>query len=181
MWFTRRGGEFGVNVLAANALLMQLFMFFSYFSDGFAFAAEALAGKAEGAGNRAALLAVERASLRRGLEVAIAFTAVYLLAGRWIVTLLTDVPEVVATAHTFLPWAVAVPLCGILAFIYDGIFIGLTRTRTMLLSMFFAMLLYFAVERLLSPSMGNHALWLAFLLYLLTRGIYLRLRFPRRP
>ena len=181
MWFTRRGGEFGVNVLAANALLMQLFMFFSYFSDGFAFAAEALAGKAEGAGNRAALLAVERASLRRGLEVAIAFTAVYLLAGRWIVTLLTDVPEVVATAHTFLPWAVAVPLCGILAFIYDGIFIGLTRTRTMLLSMFFAMLLYFAIERLLSPSMGNHALWLAFLLYLLTRGIYLRLRFPRRP
>ena len=73
------------------------------------------------------------------------------------------------------------PLCGILAFIYDGIFIGLTRTRTMLLSMFFAMLLYFAVERLLSPSMGNPALWLAFLLYLLTRGIYLRLRFPRRP
>lgn len=179
MWFTRRGGEFGVNVLAANALLMQLFMFFSYFSDGFAFAAEALAGKAEGAGDRVALLAVERATLRRGLEVAIAFTAVYLLAGRWIVTLLTDVPEVVATAGEYLPWAVAVPLCGILAFIYDGIFIGLTRTRAMLLSMFFAMVIYFAVERLLSPALGNHALWFAFVLYLAARGVYLWQRFRR--
>lgn len=179
MWFTRRGSEFGVNILAANALLMQLFMFFSYFSDGFAFAAEALAGKAEGAGDRQALFNVERATLRRGLEVAIAFTAVYLLAGPWILTLLTDVPHVVATANAFLPWAVAVPLCGILAFIYDGIFIGLTRTRAMLLSMFFAMLIYFAVERLLSPAIGNHALWLAFILYLAARGIYLRIRFRR--
>ena len=55
MWFTRRGNEFGVTILAANALLMQLFMFFSYFSDGFAFAAEALAGKAVGANDLTSL------------------------------------------------------------------------------------------------------------------------------
>ena len=179
MWFTRRGSEFGVTILAANALLIQLFMFFSYFSDGFAFAAEALAGKAVGANDLTTLHTVVKTSLRRGIEVAITFTIAYLLAGPFIISLLTDVPQVVASARTFLPWAVAVPLCGILAFIYDGIYIGLTNTRAMLLSIFFAMLIYFAVELTLSPTLGNHALWLAFILYLLARGIYLHIRLPR--
>ncbi len=174
-WFTRAGAAQGVEILAANALLMQLFMFFSYFSDGFAFAGEALAGKMEGAKNVSGLKSVMRAITWWGLYIALIFTLTYLVGGRWIIGMLTDESEVVATAVSYLPWAVAVPVCGIMAFIYDGVAVGLTLTRSMLRSVAIGMAVFFILYFTLSPSMGNHGLWLAFITYLATRGITLHI------
>ena len=172
-WFTRAGASQGVEVLAANALLMQLFLFFSYFSDGFAYSGEALAGKFYGAGDCENLKISVHRLFRWGGAVAIVFTAAYFLFGEWILTVLTDRNEVVATAREFLPWAVSIPLCGIMAFIYDGIFIGLTLTRKMLMSVAAGMAVFFAIYFGLQGVMANHALWLAFIAYLLVRGISL--------
>ena len=178
-WFTRAGARQGVEILAANAILMQLFMFFSYFSDGFGFAGEALAGKYFGAGKTRELHQLIRELLVWGAWIAGAFTVVYFAGGELIIGLLTDQSGVVATAREYLPWAVSVPLCGILAFIYDGVFVGLTLTRKMLISVFVGMAIFFVLYFALTPTMGNNGLWLAFVAYLLARGIILHVTLPR--
>ncbi|MBR4217503.1 MAG: MATE family efflux transporter, partial [Bacteroidales bacterium] len=85
----------------------------------------------------------------------------------------------------FLPWVWLVPVAGAAAFIWDGIFIGITATRGMLLSSFVAALCFFAVFLLAKTTLGNHGLWLAFVIYLAMRGILqtlmMRSRFTSRP
>lgn len=171
LWFTHSGAKSGVDILAANALLLQLFMLFSFFMDGFAYAAEALSGKYHGSTDHAGLHRLVKALCRTGLVCALAFTALYGLAGINIISLLTDRPEILAVARHYLPWAVAIPLCSYLAFIYDGILIGLTRTRLMLGAMAAAMAVFFVLHTSLHTTLANHGLWLAFDAYLLTRGI----------
>lgn len=173
VWFTHAGASISVEVLAANALLMQLFMLFSFFSDGFAFAAEALVGHACGAGDMAGVRHTVRRLMGWGISVAAIFTIFFFAGGRWAMGVLSDSPSVVATAHTYLPWIVAVPLCGIGAFVLDGVFIGLTRTRSMMWSVAVSMVVFFGVYFAAEPSLLNHGLWLAFISYLLVRGIYL--------
>lgn len=180
LWFTHAGALEGVDVLAANALLLQLFMLFSYFMDGFAYAAEALAGKYYGAADEASLRQLIRTLNRIGITFAVVFAALYFLGGEVIIRLLTDRPEVVAVARDYMLWAVAVPLCGYLAFIYDGLFVGLTRTRGMLVAMAAALVVFFALWLSLRSSWHNNALWLAFNAYLLTRGIVQVLLYHRR-
>lgn len=172
-WFTRAGASQGVEVLSANALLMQLFLLFSYFSDGFAYAGEALAGKFHGSGQRDALRALIRSLFKWGGCVALLFSAAYFLVGEDILRILTDQDSVVITAREFLPWAVSIPLCGIGAFIFDGIYVGLTRTRRMLLSVAVGMAVFFALYFCLRGALGNHALWAAFIAYLIVRGAVL--------
>ncbi|MDE6334559.1 MAG: MATE family efflux transporter, partial [Muribaculaceae bacterium] len=94
--------------------------------------------------------------------------------------LLTDDKVVVGTALRYLPWAVCIPLCGTVAFIYDGIFIGLTLTRSMLVSLLVGMAVFFVAYFALCGSMGNHGLWLAFLAYLAARGFVLHILLYRR-
>lgn len=167
----RAGAGQGDIVLAVNALLMQLFILFSYMMDGFAFAGEALAGKLTGAGDVRTKHAVVRRLFVIGGGVSIAFTVVYALFGREILGLLSTEAPVVAMAQEYLWWGVSVPLAGVTAFVWDGVFIGETRTRQMLLSMAVAMVVFFTVYLTLYPSLGNHALWLAFILYLAVRGV----------
>lgn len=171
LWFTRAGASSGALILAANALLMQFFMLFSYFMDGFAFAGEALGGKLYGAGDMAGLHAIVRRLLTWGLALALVAAALYFLAGEWILSFLTKDDAVCLTAAEYLCWAVTVPLVGFPAFIYDGIFIGMTRTRRMLIAMAAAMVCFFSLYFLLRVHFGNHALWLAFCSYLAVRGI----------
>ena len=175
VWFTRAGAAQGAVMLAVNTLLLQLFTLFSYFMDGFAFAAEALCGKYFGAGDSAGLRRCLRRFMLWGGAVAIFFTALYALGGDALLRLLTDDLAVLDASRPYRLWAVAIPLAGFMAFTWDGIVIGLTQTRLMLWSMALATILYFALWTLLAPALGNHALWLAFLAYLLARGLLLPL------
>lgn len=171
LWFTHAGALQNVDTLAANALLLQLFMLFSFFMDGFAYAAEALAGKHEGRADRAAVVAVARALMRTGMAFAVGFALLYLVLGNQILGLLTPNPAVLTLAADYLPWAVAMPLCGYAAFVCDGLLVGLTHTRTMLLAMACAMASFFGLYFATRSSLGNHGLWLAFDVYLLVRGV----------
>lgn len=170
VYFTSAGSQQGYLILGANALLRQFFIFYSYFTDGLANAAEALSGKHAGAGNRPQLIKTIRALFIQGFIVTAIFTAVYLLGGETILRLLTDRSEVVTTATPYLPWIVSIPFAALLAMIWDGVFIGLTWSREMLLSMFLAAVLFFALYLLSRDAMGNHALWMAFVCYLFVRG-----------
>lgn len=170
-WFTHAGAVQSVSVLAANSLLMQLFMLFSFFMDGFAYAGEALAGKYFGAGNMSHLRGLIRELVWIGAGFAVIFGTVYFFLGGSVLGLLTDETSVVATAAGYLPWAALVPLCGFAAFIWDGILVGLIRTRIMLAAMAAAMLTFFSVYALSVHHLGNHGLWLAFCCYLAVRGL----------
>lgn len=171
LWFTRSGARLGPDILAANAILMQLFMLFSFFMDGFAYAGEAIAGKEFGAGNLKALRTLETDLMKWGIVLATLGIIVYFFAGEIILALLTREEGVKTVARDYLLWAVTIPLFGFMAFIYDGIYIGLSLTRRLLLSMLIAMGVFFIVLFILQPFWHNHALWMAFSLYLVTRGI----------
>lgn len=171
IWFTRTGARQGADVLAANALLMQLFILFSYFMDGFAFAGEALSGKYYGMKEYAMLKSTIKGLFAWGIAIVAVFTIVYLCCGTLILRLLTDDTEVAAMATKYLPWAAAVPVAGVAAFVWDGIFIGLTLTRQMLVSLAAAMCAFFLIYTTCMPPLGNHGLWLAFICYLSVRGI----------
>lgn len=171
LFFTSAGARQGAIILSVNTILMQLYLFFSYFMDGFAYAGEALGGKAYGAHNGIAF----RETLHRlwmwMLIVTIAYTLLYIIAGPWIVALLTDESMVLDTSREYLWWAWLIPIAGCVAFIWDGIFIGITATRGMLVSSFLSALTFFAVYLLAEGMMGNHGLWLAQIVYLAMRGV----------
>ncbi|WP_295730564.1 MATE family efflux transporter [uncultured Muribaculum sp.] len=175
MWFTRIGAIQGERMLAVNALLMQFFTLFSYFMDGFAFAGEALTGRYIGAADHTMLRRSIRALLKWGAFMAVIFSAAYLLGGDILLRLLSSDRSITASAHDYLLWTATVPIAGFLAFTWDGIFIGATATRRMLLSMLAATAAFFLVESILFPHLANHGLWLAFLSYLLVRGLILTL------
>ncbi len=170
LWFTHAGALQSTTVLAANAVLLQLFMLFSFFMDGFAFAGEALGGKYCGRGDRSAVRHLTRTLLVIGVIFACTFALLYLFAGGTFVDVLTDSEPVRNAAREYLPWAVAIPLCGFAAFVYDGLMVGLGHTRSMLAAMAVAMAVFFTLYFALPAPPGNHALWLAFDAYLLVRG-----------
>ena len=170
-FFTAAGARQGDLVLAANTLLLQLFYFFSYIMDGFANAGEALCGRMYGARRMKALRAVVRALFVWGWGIALLFTLVYVLCGRPFLAFLTDNVAVLGVSDAYFGWILAVPLAGFAAFLWDGVFVGLTATRSMFVSMLLATVVFFFCWRLLDSGWGNHALWLSFVLYLLVRGL----------
>lgn len=180
LWFVRIGANQGDNVLAANAILMQLFMFYSYFTDGFAYSGEALAGKYKGMRDAMALRLSVRTLAKWSAGVALLFVVIYFAAGEAIVSLLTDDAGVRLTAREYLVWIVTVPIVGTTAFMYDGVFIGLTHTRELLLTMVASAAVFFGMYFILFPLLGNHGLWIAFLSYLALRGVSLWILWHRK-
>ena len=178
-YFLSAGASQGAVILAVNTLLMQLFTIFSYVMDGFAYAGEALCGRLHGAGNHTEFKAAVRRLFGWGVSLAAAYTAAYALGGNAFLSLLTDNGAVIAASADYFPWAVLVPVCGMAAFIWDGVFIGITATRGMLLSSAVSALLFFVVYAALRPMLHNHALWLSFLVYLAARGIMQSLIYGR--
>lgn len=170
--FTSIGAAQGDVVLAANALLMQFFVCFSYVMDGFAYAGEAIGGMYFGAKDRKNYRLLVRQLFCWGTGLVVCFTLVYGLAGPFFLSLLTSNREVFAMAVDFLPYAVIIPLSGFMAFLYDGLFIGATETLGMLLAILVASLAFAVILWLALPTWGNHALWGAFLLYLFLRGAF---------
>lgn len=171
LFFTSAGAAQGEIVLAVNTLLMQLFTLFSYIMDGFAYAGEALSGRYIGAKNRTALHKTVRLLFYWGTGLSLLFTLLYAVGGKGFLGLLTNDTSVINAADSYFYWALAIPLAGFSAFLWDGVFIGATATRQMLYSMLAASVSFFIIYYAFHPLLGNHALWLAFLTYLALRGI----------
>lgn len=178
-FFTSAGSAQGTMILAVNTLLLQLHTIFSYFMDGFAYAGEAVGGKYYGAKNKFAFNDTIRRLFVWGGAMVLAFTLLYTLGGRSFLGLLTNDQQVIGSALPYFGWTIALPLAGMAAFVWDGVFIGITATRGMLTSSALAALLFFATFYLLRPFLGNHALWLAFILYLASRGLIQTYLFKR--
>ncbi|WP_165349919.1 MULTISPECIES: MATE family efflux transporter [unclassified Mesorhizobium] len=178
--FTRQGAQFGTVMLAANAVLMNFFLIAGYFLDGFATAAEQLAGRAIGARARTAFKQAVRLTLAWGFGLAAAASLILLSAGADLVALVTTSPEVRAVADIYLPWAAFTALSGVLAFQMDGVFIGATWSRDMRNMMLLSFLAFSGALITLAPAFGNNGLWAALHVFLLVRGLSLLAMLPLR-
>lgn len=171
LYFTSAGARQGAVILAVNTVLMQLYLLFSYIMDGFAYAGEALGGRYWGAGDMPTFHGVVRRLFGWGVAMTVLFTIVYIVGGQPFLGLLTDESAVITAAAEYIGWAWLIPAAGMAAFVWDGIFIGITQTRGMLLSSTVAAVVFFACAICSMQWLGNHGLWLAMVLFLLTRGV----------
>lgn len=178
-YFVALGARMGDVPLAANAILMHLQTFMAYGLDGFAHAAEILAGGAVGARSRGAFRSAVKVSTAWALGFAIAIAALYAVTGGAIVRLFTVVEEVRAVASAYLPWLVASPLISVWSFQLDGIFIGATRTAAMRNAMAVSLVVFLVGTWTLVPWLGNGGLWLALLIFMGARGLTLAAAYPR--
>lgn len=170
-YFTVASSSMPYPLLAVNTLLMQLFTLFSYFMDGFAYASESLCGRFKGANDRVNLAKCVKYILLWGAALSVLFTAVYFFFGSDILSILTNKTDVLAVCEDYKYWTLLIPLCGSVAFLYDGILIGMTETKLMRNAIFVATALFFALFFGFKNSLGNDALWIAFLTYLLARSV----------
>ena len=176
---TALGARMGDLVLAANLLLMQYFYLMSYTLDGFAQAAESLAGEAFGAKDRFGLRAITKYSTICGAGLAIVIAGCYGAFTPWMIDAMTDLPDVRRTAREFAPWIVCMPLVAIWAFQMDGIYIGTTQIRSLRNNMFVALVSYLTIAVWAVPTLGNHGMWLALTGFMMVRSATLLLGYPR--
>lgn len=171
----------GTATLAVNAILTQFFLFYSFFTDGFAYSAEALCGSFEGAGNREMLKQTINRLAVIGCIMALLFAVAYGFGAPRISYLLSDSHTVEEAVQQLLPVCIMLPIASTAAFLLDGIFIGLTRTAEMLLSTLCGMIVFYMVYKFglgakasaYSPISDQERLWWAFNVFLAMRGIVL--------
>ena len=171
-FFTGISARISNKILAVNTLLFQFFFFFSYFADGFAFAGEALAGKAKGSGSLLLLKSTVNRLFVWGFGIALLTSMIYLFWLKYFMYILTDNVDILNLAKGYLWWVVVLPLTGIAAFIWDGIYVGVTASKTMRNTMTLsAIFVFLPAFYLLFLHLGNNGLWLALQIFMLSRGL----------
>ncbi len=176
--FTSDSAGFGDAVLAGNAILLQFQSLVAHGLDGFAHAAEILAGGALGARNRRTFRRAVAVCTLWGLGGALLASLVLALAGAPLIALFTSLPEVRQAAQTYLWWMVASPLVSVWSFLLDGVYIGATRTAVMRNAMLISLALFLTAKWLLLPALGNHGLWLSLMLFMVARAATLAIDYP---
>ena len=173
-FMTAASAGFGDVILGVNSILLQFLMFFAYFVDGLAYAAESLSGKYTGAKDKNGFRIMMKNVFRLGWTIAFFFALLYAVAGTGILKLLSDIPAILNAAGDYRFWVALIPLTSVAAFVYDGIFIGALASRAMRNTLLIATFLVFLPAFYLFKNiLGNHSLWLALNLFMLARSILL--------
>lgn len=171
-FFTNQSAKLGDNMLSINMILLQFFYIFSYFTDGFAYAGEALVGKFIGARDQENLRSVVIHLFKWGAYICVPFAILYALFPTPFVKMISDHPVIIEQIRPYYIYMVLIPLITFAAFLWDGIYIGATASKairnTMIIS---SILVFLPMWYFLMPIYGNHGLWIAFLGFMLARGI----------
>ncbi len=171
-FFTNQSAKLGNNILAINMILLQSFYIFSYFTDGFAYAGEALVGKFVGSKDKENLQKVIRLLLIWGFSISIPFSILYAISPSSFVKIISDNAEILTAIQPYYIYMVIIPLITFAAFIWDGIYIGATASKAIRNTMIISTIFVFIPSwYLLMPRFGNHGLWIAFLLFMIARGV----------
>ncbi|MCX7346935.1 MAG: MATE family efflux transporter [Alphaproteobacteria bacterium] len=177
-WFTARGARAGDVVVAANAVLINLFEVSAYLIDGFAYASEALVGQSVGARQRDRFRAAIWLTSVWAMVVGVICSAVVWFAGPALIDLMTVSPDVRAAAREYLPWAAIAPVLGVICFQFDGIFTGAMATRDMRNMMIVSLAVFMLAWWLLEAPFGNHGLWAALNIFFVARALTFASRMP---
>lgn len=178
-FFTSESAGFGDIILAANSALLQFLFLFSYFLDGFAYAAEALVGKYFGAKESANLKRVIRLLMLWGLAFGILFSLSYFLFGNELLHFFTKHENVLKVGNRYLPWLVLMPLLSFASYIWDGVYIGTTASKLMKYTMIVSTVVFFITYYLFYNTLQNNALWLAIIVFSFMRS-FLQFIFYKR-
>jgi len=169
-FFYSQSASEGEIMLAVNVILLQLINWMSYGVDGFAFASEALVGKYAGAEDAPRTRRAITYTFAWGMALALLFSLAYWQGGQPILRLFTDQSDVLRAARPFLLWMAFFPLLSTPSYLWDGVFIGLTASRSMRNTMLLAFAIYLLTYFLFGRQWGNHGLWLSLLAFMLARG-----------
>ena len=150
-------------------------MLISFGADGFANAGEALIGEAIGEGDRGKVRKTVEALIVWGFLLGLALTALFMVAGHWILGLLTSHEAVIEYAGIYLPWQWAAPILSFTAYLLDGVFVGAARPSSMRDASFLALVVFWVVGH---SSTDNNYLWAAYMLHLITRALVLLFWYP---
>ena len=178
-YFNASSGRFSSTVFAANVILMQLLHICAYALDGFAHAAETLAGQAFGSRNKEQFNKVISTSTVQATVTAIIMSAALYFGGPAVLKLFTNQTDVLAAAQSLLPWMLVLPFLSVWCYQLDGIFIGTTHSREMRNAMMISAGLFLLLTMLLIPKFGNTGLWSAFALFMIARAVTLYLYYPQ--
>ncbi len=178
--YTSIASTYGDTELAVSSILMKLFMFFSFFVDGFAYAGEALVGKAfgmykgaKGNGQEDKVQGIVLTLFNWALGVGVVFTAIYALWGNESIALLTSDAEVLMASDKYIGWLIAMPVISTLAFMWDGVFIGATAGVQIRNSMIWAAVGFVAGYLATYRYVGPQALYIGYFAHLIARAVYL--------
>lgn len=191
--FTTISARYGDLLLAVSSIMMKLLMIFSYFTDGFAYAGEALTGRYIGAKDGMRLRMTIRYVFVWSMAVALIFIGIYHWAGVPMLRMMTSDAEVVGMSRQYLWWLLLMPLVGCAAFTWDGIYIGATASKAIRNAMLWAVVAFVAVwgagmlllDTLPLPAddassaasrhdiLALHILMAAYFAHLLVRTLYL--------
>lgn len=178
-WFADQSARFGDNILAANYILLQFIAFSAFFLDGFAYATESMVGRAAGAKNlRQFDRVVINATILSGISAALLSLIIFFL-GSFFIALLTDISEVREIAQQYLGFVVIYILLSFITFQLDGIFIGASSTKAMRNASIFSSLVFFAISIYCIEAWMNNGLWIAFIIFLVTRALALFWYYPK--
>jgi len=178
-FFTAQGAKQGEVILAANAVLINFIVLMAFVLDGFANAIEVIAGKAIGSNNKHQL---SHGLILTGMWmffIAGLFSVSYIFFGSEIINLLTTIPEVVTVANTYLVWLILMPIVAVWSFLFDGLFIGTTRSVEMRNTMLFSTFVCYLPAWYFLQDYHNHGLWFAMLIFFAARGISQTFYLPR--
>jgi MATE family multidrug resistance protein len=181
--FTVISARYGDVLLAVSSIMMKLLMIFSYFTDGFAYAGEALTGRYIGAKDGLMVRQTVRWTFVWSMAIAVIFMGIYHFAGVPMLKMMTSDMTVVTAARDFLPWLLLMPVIGCAAFTWDGIYIGATASKAIRNSMLWAVVAFFAVWAAglafpdVSSEVSMHILMGAYFAHLLARTVYLTMRY----
>ena len=179
-FFTNQSAKLGNNILAINMILLQSFYIFSYFTDGFAYAGEALVGKFVGSNDKTNLQKVVRLLLTWGFAISIPFTILYALFPTDFVKIISDNTEILTEVQPYYIYMIIIPLITFTAFIWDGIYIGATASKAIRNTMIISTIFVFIPSwYILMPRFGNHGLWMAFLCFMIARGLAMTLMYKK--
>ena len=181
--FTSLASRFGDTELAVSSILMKLFMFFSFFLDGFAYAGAALVGKAIGEwtmdNGKWKIREIVRLLFNWSIGVGIVFTVVYWLRGSECIGLMTSDGTVLEASTRYMGWLIAMPLVSALAFMWDGVYVGATAGKEIRNAMIWAAIGFVAFYAATYRFVGAQALYIAYFAHLAARVIYLSCRYEK--
>lgn len=172
-FMTIQGTKLGVSIVSANAVLMNFLLLISFSMDGLAYAAEALVGKSIGERNVNKLKTNVKVTLFWSTIFSIVQFAIFYVWGDDIIAQITSLNSVQIEARRYLPWLILIPLTSMLGFVFDGVFIGMTRAKEMRNSMLFSLCVIYFPVYLFYSGQGNHGLWIAMNAFMLARGLSL--------
>ena len=182
--FTSLASQYGDVELAVSTIMMKLFMLFSYFVDGFAYAGEALVGKEWGASRSLAssphrLVRIVRLLFAWSLGVGLLFTLLFAVWSEECYLAMTNDMEVLSRLGDYTGWLIAMPIVSTLAFMWDGVYAGATAGKQIRNAMIYAALGFVTCYLATYWWLGIQGLYIAYFAHLVARVVYLTAAWKR--